>query len=194
MLTKNQRDGTGEEVSVIRFDLDGLVDNPGILELLSKDAIRSGKADEIATQVAQTNEIIGQLTEKEGKVARTIADAIESQVGEFPLDLEEQSRDFVQSLVSTLQEQRQFVSDDEPFVADNCPLSAGSNKSHIQDTGTVATISRSDITGDPDATVAVFPTQESGLRFLKENEAWGFVRVGRDFEYVAMYVQETYRK
>ena len=34
----------------------------------------------------------------------------------------------------------------------------------------------------------MFPTRESGLPFLKENEAWGFVRIGSEFDYVAMYV------
>jgi hypothetical protein len=42
--------------------------------------------------------------------------------------------------------------------------------------------------------VAVFPTRESGLPFLKENEAWGFVRVGREFDYVAMYVTGDVRQ
>lgn len=30
--------------------------------------------------------------------------------------------------------------------------------------------------------------KERGLRFLRENNAWGFVRVGREFDYVAIYV------
>jgi len=49
-------------------------------------------------------------------------------------------------------------------------------------------ITRSDIAGDDTATIAVFPTRPSGLPFLKEKNAWGFVRANRDFEYVAMYV------
>lgn len=188
VLTKNQRNGAGEEVSVVRFELENLVDDPGVLELLSKDSIRSGKADEIASQVAQTNEIIDQLTNEETKVAQAVRDTIEAQVGEFPLDLKEQSRDFIQNLVSTLQEQRRFVSEEEPLSASGQSLSPNSNADQAEDNETISTISRSEISGDPDATVAVFPTQESGLRFLQENEAWGFVRVGRDFEYVAMYV------
>lgn len=52
----------------------------------------------------------------------------------------------------------------------------------------VGKINRSDIVGDDATTIAVFPTRPSGLPFLKENNAWGFVRANRDFEYVAMYV------
>ncbi|WP_394742336.1 hypothetical protein [Natronococcus roseus] len=55
-------------------------------------------------------------------------------------------------------------------------------------------MSREELEGDDSATVAVFPTRESGLPFLKENEAWGFVRVGSEFEYVAMYVTGDVRE
>ena len=57
VLTKTQQNG-GEEVSVVQFDLDDLTANPGLLELLTKESIRSGKSDAIAEQVAQTNRAI----------------------------------------------------------------------------------------------------------------------------------------
>ena len=56
------------------------------------------------------------------------------------------------------------------------------------------TIRRADIIGDDDAEVAVFPMKCSGLKFLKENNAWGFVRIGREFDYAAMYVSENVRQ
>jgi hypothetical protein len=118
VLTKSRSTRNGEEISVVQFDLDDLDNNPDILEILSKEAIRTGKADEIAEQVARTNAVIGQLTEDESRVAESVAEAIESEVGEFPIDLEEQAREFVQDLVTVLREQRQFVSDDTPAIPD----------------------------------------------------------------------------
>ncbi len=50
------------------------------------------------------------------------------------------------------------------------------------------TILWSKIEGDDNERVAVFPSQESGVHFLKENAAWGFVKVGQEFDYVAMYI------
>lgn len=190
VLTKNKRNGGGEEVSVVRFDLEDLLDDPRVLELLSKEAIRSGKADEIASQVAQTNETIDRLSTNEGEIAQVIVDAVESEVGEFPLDLEEQSRDFVQNLVSALQEQRRFVSESGTTSTGDQSSSIDSSVPQTSGSGPIPLISRSDIDGNPEATVAVYPTQKSGLRFLEENEAWGFVRVGREFDYVAMYVSD----
>lgn len=51
-------------------------------------------------------------------------------------------------------------------------------------------ISRSELEGSDDTTVAVFPSQTSGVEFLKENNAWGFVNVNQQPEYVAMYISE----
>jgi len=50
--------------------------------------------------------------------------------------------------------------------------------------------SRTTLEGPDDATVAVFPSQLSGVEFLKENNAWGFVRINREPEYVAMYISD----
>ena len=52
------------------------------------------------------------------------------------------------------------------------------------------TISREELTGADDATVAVFPSQTSGVQFLEENNAWGFVGINQEPEYVAIYVSD----
>src|SRR6056297_1565476 len=111
VLTKNQQNG-GEEVSFVQFELDDLTENPGVLELLTKESIRSGKSDEVAEQVAATNRAIKSLQAGEDSVTDAVTNAVETEVGELTIDLEEQSREFVQGLVSVLREQRQFVSDE----------------------------------------------------------------------------------
>ena len=112
VLTKDWQQNGGEEVSVVRFDLDDLVENPDVLELLSKESIHSGRADKIAEQVAQTNRAIRHLQENEDSVTESVTESVEDEVGELTIDLEEQARDFVQNLVSVLHEQRQFVSEE----------------------------------------------------------------------------------
>ena len=52
------------------------------------------------------------------------------------------------------------------------------------------TVSREELTGADDATVAVFPSQTSGVQFLEENNAWGFVGINQKPEYVAIYVSD----
>lgn len=211
VLTKNRERSGGEEVSVIQFDLDDLTENPTVLELLSKESIRSGQADEIAEQVARTNRAIRRLRENENAVAEAVTDSVEGEIGELTIDLEEQARDFVQSLVSVLREQRQFASDGPPVEPDRSTEEiADADETETPAEESVAAngagelaplenhvsgnVSREELEGDDSATVAVFPTRESGLPFLKENEAWGFVRVGSEFEYVAMYVTGDVRE
>ncbi|WP_435196792.1 type I restriction enzyme HsdR N-terminal domain-containing protein [Natronomonas sp. EA1] len=197
VLTKNRHRNGGEEVSVVQFDLDDLAETPDVLELLTKESIRSGKSDEVAEQVAQTNRAIRRLQENEDSVTESITEAVENEVGGLTIDLEEQSREFVQNLVSVLREQRHFVSEEPP---DESQEEDESEPDEAEDDITTlenrvsGTIARKEIEGDAEARVAVFPTKESGLPFLKENEAWGFVRVGSDFDYVAMYVTGDVRE
>lgn len=62
------------------------------------------------------------------------------------------------------------------------------------ESGSVDTISRDEIPGDPDDLVAIFPTREVGVEFLLDNSAWGLVYINREPVYVAMYVSESVRE
>lgn len=50
------------------------------------------------------------------------------------------------------------------------------------------TLSRDELTAHSDGTVAVFPCNPSGLSFVREYAAWGFVRIGQVPEFCALYV------
>jgi len=50
------------------------------------------------------------------------------------------------------------------------------------------TIARHEIDGRDDTPGALFPTQPNGVEFLRENNAWGFVTISQEPEFVAMYV------
>lgn len=49
-------------------------------------------------------------------------------------------------------------------------------------------ISREKIEGADNTFGALFPTRPNGIGFLRENNAWGFVRMNEDPKFVAMYV------
>ncbi|MBX0305236.1 type I restriction enzyme HsdR N-terminal domain-containing protein [Haloarcula salinisoli] len=136
VLTKNHRGNGGEEVSVAQFNLDDLSDNPGVLELLTKESIRSGKSDEVAEQVAETNRAIRHLQENEDSVTKAVSEAVEKEVGELTIDLEEQSREFTQNLVSVLREQRHFVSDEPLSKPDKAARASGDKNETTHSTET----------------------------------------------------------
>lgn len=55
-------------------------------------------------------------------------------------------------------------------------------------------ITRSEIGGENDALIALFPSRKSGVEFLRENNAWGFVKMNREPEYAGIYIGEDIKK
>ena len=50
-------------------------------------------------------------------------------------------------------------------------------------------LKRSEITSTgSNSLVALFPSRESGVDFIKENNSWGFVNIAREPEYVGIYI------
>lgn len=49
-------------------------------------------------------------------------------------------------------------------------------------------ISRNKIEGTDGTQGALFPTKPEGIEFIRENNAWGFVTISREPEFVAIYV------
>ena len=205
ILSASSDDSRDGETSIATFGLDEMAENPDILEILTKDAIQSGRADEIAKQLTQTNRAISRLNEREEPIAGRLTDVLQDELGETPLDLEEQSLDFVHDLRHALRERREFIGsstssgDDttettEDDVSDWDDDVDGEVEIEPVENRIAGKIRRADIEGDDDAEVAVFPSRESGLPFLLENNAWGFVRIGRDFDYVAMYITRDARE
>lgn len=196
VLTKGD-DGRREEISLISFELGDLAERPDLLEILTKEAIQSGKSDEIAKQIAQAGEAIAYLRNNQEQVSEELSDVIVGKIGDAtPVDIEGLATEFVDDLISALNEQRRAISipstdsggevGDAPDVVDI---------DTEDDAGAIAgSIRRADIEGPEEATVAVFPTRESGIDFLRENNAWGFVSVAEKPEYVAMYVSRAVKK
>jgi hypothetical protein len=83
---------------------------------------------------------------------------------------------------------------DDPSTDDQSYNSSGDSNWNGPQTGANAVqgaMSRKELRGPDDATVAVFPSQTSGIQFLKENNAWGFVAINQSPEYVAIYVSDN---
>ncbi len=201
ILSVTGDDSQNGETSIATFDLDEMAKNPDILEILTKDAIQSGRADDIARQPTQTSRAIRRLSDREESIAGRLAEVLRDELGEIPLDFEEQSLDYVHDLQHALHERREFIGksttdDDDTSSDDISEDDPDTGEVNIEpvDNNVAGTIRRTDIEGDQEAQVAVFPTRESGLTFILENNAWGFVRVGRDFDYVAMYVTQNARE
>jgi len=172
--------------------LENLPNRLAVLQAYKKDAIESGESGKILGRINELREARRTLEAEKDDLATELANLLADQVSDTISSLaESQSKEMIDRLVQDIDSEI----DADGGGREDPPGGGGSGES-IEPTGDAITgaISRSEIKGDDDAKVAVFPTQESGLPFLKENNAWGFVRVGSEFEYVAMYVTGNVRQ
>lgn len=190
-LLKRKKDGDRpDEVSLGTFSLQELSDNIHFLRALSKDSIETGEAERIAENIEATQRAATRLRENKESIANQITQVVTDEVGDsVSQTVQDGAKQFVDVLASSLKQQgkdeMQFEWEQKPTTqkGKSSEWTPGEGKNAIS-----GTISRSELTGDENTTVAIFPTRESGITFLKENNAWGFVRVGKDPDYAAFYV------
>jgi hypothetical protein len=173
------------------IDLEDLPDNLTLLNAYTKGAIETGKSEDFFERINELREARRTLeADKDDlavKLSNTLADEVSDSISALA---ETQAKELIDRLVADIE------SEIDTDSGGNTDDPVGGGGSSIEPTGNhiVGGISRAEIDGDDGARVAVFPTKESGLPFLKENNAWGFVRVGSEFKYVAMYVTGDVRQ
>jgi predicted type IV restriction endonuclease len=197
IFRKGTSAGTDGEISLGRFSLTDLRENPGVLEIISKEAITSGESDDWIQRIEETRAAIDHLQEHKGRVASEVADVVTDEVGEVStLQLETESKEFVDTLIRSLEAQADLVAKHGGGGEGGTGSGTGGSewKPQVGADAVAGKISRAELEGPSDASVVVFPSQESGLSFLKENNAWGFVRMGQTPDYAAVYVTRTARE
>jgi hypothetical protein len=172
------------------LSLQELSDNIHFLRALSKDSIETGEAERIAENIEATQRAATHLRENKESIANQITQVVTDEVGDsVSQTVQDGAKQFVDVLTSSLKQQSkdemQFDWEQRPETQKGTASewTPGEGKNAIAET-----ISRAELTGDENTTVAIFPTRESGVTFLKENNAWGFVRVNQDPDYAAFYV------
>lgn len=190
-LLKRKKGGDRpDEVSLGTFSLQELTDNIHFLRALSKDSIETGEAERIAENIEATQRAATHLRENKESIANQITQVVTDEVGDsVSQTVQDGAKQYVDVLASSLQQQGK---DEIQFdwgqrqptkKRTTSEWTPGEGKNAIS-----GTVSRGELTADNDTQVAIFPTRESGITFLKENNAWGFVRVGQDPDYAAFYV------
>lgn len=171
--------------------LEDLPNRLAVLKAFEKDAIESGESGKILGRINELREARRTLEADKDDLAVELSNTLADEVSDSISSLAEtQAKELIDRLVADIESE--IDTDSGGGTGD----SVGGGGGSIEPTGNhiVGKIRRAEIDGDDDAKVAVFPTKESGLPFLKENNAWAFVRVGSEFEYVAMYVTGDVRQ
>ncbi len=168
-----------------------LPDRITVLNAFEKDAIESGESGRILGRINELREARRILKDEKDEIADELADVLSNRVSDTISSLaQSQSKELVDRLVSDIE------SEIDADAGDSGGTSSGSSGGAVEpvENHVVGSIKRAEIRGNDDSKVAVFPTRPSGLPFLKENNAWGFVRIGSEFDYVAMYVARDPRQ
>ena len=159
-----------------------------VLKAYEKHAIESGESDKILGRINELREARRTLEAQKDDLAVELSNVLADHVSDAVSPLAEtQAKELIDRLAADIDAEIDADDGANTVPASNRTPSSTDNHSAGQ-------ISRTEITGNGDARVAVFPTKKSGLTFLKENNAWGFVRLGSTFEYVAMYVTGDVRQ
>lgn len=172
--------------------LENLTSRLSLLKAYETGAIESGESGKILDRINKLREARRTLEAEKDDLAVELSTVLSDQVSDTISALAEiQAKEMIDRLVADIDSEIDGDSGD----TDDPPSGGGSGGDiELTKNQVVGKIRRDEIEGDNDAKVAVFPTKESGLPFLKENNGWGFVRLGREFDYVAMYVTDDVRQ
>lgn len=172
-------------------DLKDLPNRLAVLKAYEKDAIESGESGKILGRINELREARQTLEADKDDLAVELSNTLADEVSDYISSLAEtQAKEMIDRLVEDIDSE---IDADDGGGTDD-PIGGGGGGIEPSDNHIAGRIRRAEVDGDEEAKVAVFPTKESGLPFLKENNAWGFVRVGSEFEYVAMYVTGDVRQ
>jgi predicted type IV restriction endonuclease len=162
-----------------------------VLKAFEKDAIESGESGKILGRINELREARRTLENEKDNLAAMLSDVLAEEVSSSISSLAEtQAKELIDRLITDIDSEI----DADGGGTDNGSGAVSGGSIEPSENQLVGQIRRAEINDADDARVAVFPTKKSGLPFLKENNAWGFVRVGSEFEYVAMYVTGDVRQ
>lgn len=179
--------GPPEIVELGNVGIEELPDNRWLLDLFSREAVANEGANDLATNLAKREEALQHLRNNREAISRELANVVGSDLPDVIYqESAELTQEFVGDLIQKI-ENGKPVADDPPSKPQP-PREISDNLVRPPDSAD-QTIARSEIQGEPTDTVAVVPGKiERGLDFLFRNQAWGFVHIGQNPEFVAFYI------
>lgn len=179
-------DGSPSGFSLGAFGLDELSEKTEVVGTLSKESVSSGESEERAQRLRERRRAISSLRDEKDEIADDVTEAVTERVGESVAAVAEtEAKEFVDRVVEELENGGtvEARSVEKPETSRETEVVA-----ETRDSAVVGTLARHEINGESDAKVAIFPARKSGIEFLEENNAWGFVRIGQEPDYVGIYI------
>lgn len=158
--------------TLAEIPLQNLPDRVRILRAFTKGAIQNDEWVKILNRIRELKEARTTLENEKDDLATELTEVLTENVSEtISSHAESQAKEMIDKLIQDIE--GEIVEGGVERLDDGNDSISGMT-------------SREDISGSDNGVVAIFPTKRSGVDFLKENNAWGFVRIGRDPQYVVM--------
>lgn len=182
----------GKEYRLYQLDVsDGstelhLISDPSFDELnrelrafsaITKTSIESGESTQIVENIRELNQAVRTLKNQKQPLAVKISNVITNETTELIYnEAEQESKKLVDNLLTSIESDRSSAGgggDDPPIITEELP-----------------DISLGDVGDDPSAQVGIYPSNESGIEFLKTYNAWGFISIAQAPEYFMIYISK----
>ena len=169
--------------------LQHLPDRITTLSAFTTDAIQTNESGKILNRIKDLREARVTLEQEKDPISVEVADIFAERVSEnITSQAESQAKEMIDRVIADIDSE--IEGDNSVSGGDRIQESSTERDPSLDQNAITGTISRSEIQGKDQDTIAVFPSKKSGMGFLKENNAWGFVNIGKSPEYVAIYVSE----
>lgn len=162
-----------------------------VVRAFTKDAIQSGESGKILGRINELRRARATLEEDKDDLADNVTRLFSNEVSDaISSPVESQAKEMIDRLIQDIGNEIDSDSRPRPGPRGSPGQGASGRTPEPNSNAIVGTIKRRDIPGEDDASVVIFPSKKSGVDFLRENNAWGFVRIGQEPDFIAMYVSE----
>lgn len=104
ILKRRTNSNRPEEILLGSFSLTELAENRELLELLSKELVKSGEASSIAERMEATRNAVRTLRSEKEHIAERVTQVITDEIGDIPAqEIQAVSKEYVDELVDTLE-------------------------------------------------------------------------------------------
>lgn len=179
-------DGSTEFHSIAKPSLSDLPSHREALSAISKPAIEGGNAADVVRYIRELNRAEEALETRKGEISEAVAETVTEETTDVIYqEAEQAAKELVDGLVDTLQ------TDNSSVVRGSGPTETPPEESPTEidpEDADFSVISLSEVEGESDAHVAVYPSNTDGIEFLQKHLAWGFISIAQQPDYFLIYL------
>ena len=158
------------------------------LSAISKTSIERGESKDVVKYIREMNRAEQTLIDEKTDIADSIAETVSEATSDILYqEAQTEGKELVDRLINHLQEESTTTSS-TGTGPDEIDQTTGSTIEDI-----IPTIPIEELGSENDAQVAVYPSNESGIEFITDHKAWGFISIDSQPEYFLLYLTQPHQ-